>query len=147
MAQTSSGAPATPATHSTTRAQVSSVATWSTSSRAPSCPASVLRAASTGTKAWLKAPSPNTRRNRLGMRKATLKASVSALTPNTEANSTSRTRPVIREARVSRETVEADLNRDTGASVGLRKVSKAGNSAKTGTRPIMEGFAASSSDT
>jgi len=48
------------------------------------------------------------------MRKATLKASVNALTPNTEAMSTSRTRPVMREARVNRETVEADLNRDTG---------------------------------
>jgi hypothetical protein len=108
-----------------TRSPASRSAAWRRGRSAagrPPRPASVLRAASTGTKAWLKAPSPNTRRNRLGMRKATLKASVSALTPNTEANSTSRTRPVIREARVSRETVEADLSRDTGAECRARQV-------------------------
>jgi hypothetical protein len=126
MAQTSSGAPATPATHTTSSVQVSNVATWSISCRAPSSPSSALRAASTGTKAWLKAPSPKTRRNRLGMRNATLKASVSALTPKTEANSTSRTRPVIREARVSRETVEADLSRDTGAECRAREGAETG---------------------
>jgi hypothetical protein len=55
------------------------------------------------------------------MRNATLKASVSALTPKPEAKSTSRTRPVIREARVSRETVEADLSRDTEAEFRPRE--------------------------
>ncbi len=40
-----------------------------------------------------------------------------ALAPKTEAISRSRTKPVTREARVSRETVEAALNRLTGASV------------------------------
>ena len=69
------------------------------------------------TNAWLKAPSANRRRNRLGMRNATLKASVSALAPNIEAIRRSRTRPVTREARVRRETVEAALNRDTAGSV------------------------------
>jgi hypothetical protein len=45
------------------------------------------------------------------MRKATLKASVRPLTPKAEAMSQSRSSPVTREASVSRETVEADLNR------------------------------------
>jgi len=51
------------------------------------------------------------------MRKATLKASVRALAPNMDAIKRSRTRPVTREARVSRDTVEAALNRDTAGSV------------------------------
>src|SRR3982750_3124697 len=113
MAHTISGAASTPATHSRTSVQVSKVATWSISCLAPSSPCSALQAASTGTKAWLKAPSPSTLRNRLGIRKATLKAAVMALTPNTEAINRSRTRPVTREARVSRETVEEALNKDT----------------------------------
>jgi hypothetical protein len=45
------------------------------------------------------------------MRKATLKASVAALAPKAAAISCSRTRPVTRETSVSRETVEAALNR------------------------------------
>ena len=47
------------------------------------------------------------------MRNATLKASVSALAPKVEAISNSRARPVMREARVSKETIEADLKRLT----------------------------------
>ena len=117
MAHTIQGAPSTPAMHSSTSVQASKVPTWSISALAPSSPSSARVAASTGTKAWLKAPSPSTRRNRLGMRNATLKASVMALTPKTEAMSNSRTSPVMRETRVNRETVEAALNSDTGGSV------------------------------
>jgi small subunit ribosomal protein S20 len=73
------------------------------------------------------------------MRKATLKASVSALTPKTEAKSTSRTRPVIREARVSRETVEADLSRDTGASVGAAKAPPKGRIRAENRNPAYNG--------
>ena len=76
-------------------------------------PCCCLLAASTGTKAWLKAPSANRRRNRLGMRKATLKASVMALAPNIDAMSNSRPSPVMREARVSSDTVDTDLKRLT----------------------------------
>ena len=47
------------------------------------------------------------------MRKATLNASVNALTPNTEAINSSRTSPVMREASVNSETVEAALKSDT----------------------------------
>ena len=57
---------------------------------------------------WLKATSANKRLNRLGMRNATLKASVKALAPNKEAISNSRTKPVTREAKVNKETTEAD---------------------------------------
>ena len=48
-----------------------------------------------------------------GMRNATLKASVKALAPKAEAISSSRISPVMRDASVSRETMEADLNRLT----------------------------------
>jgi len=42
-----------------------------------------------------------------------LKASVMALAPKVEAIKSSRTRPVIRDKSVNRETVEADLMSDT----------------------------------
>ena len=113
IAQTSAGAAATPMTQVMISAQTSTVAIWSTIWRVASSPSFSRTPASTGTKAWLKAPSANRRRSRLGMRKATLKASVSALAPKVEATSSSRTRPVMREASVSSETREADLNRDT----------------------------------
>jgi hypothetical protein len=70
-------------------------------------------AASKGTNACENAPSANNRRKRLGMRKATLNASVAALAPKLAAMSCSRTKPVIRETRVSSETVEAALSRFT----------------------------------
>ncbi|MCY1529343.1 hypothetical protein D9M68_644800 [compost metagenome] len=120
MAQTSAGAPATPSTQVAVSAQASTVAIWSTIWRVAASPSFSRTPASTGTKAWLNAPSANSRRSRLGMRKATLNASVRALAPKVDAISSSRTSPVMREASVSRETREADLNRDTGASVTTR---------------------------
>ena len=113
MAYTSQGAAATPMMQVTSSAQVSNVATRSISSLVSSSPNCALLAASTGTKAVLKAPSANSRLNRLGMRNATLKASVRALAPKVEAINSSRTSPVMRETRVRLETVEADLKRDT----------------------------------
>lgn len=58
----------------------------------------------------------------MGVRKATLKASVMALAPNDEAISSSRTRPVMRESTVNSETVEADLKSDTAGvhALGVR---------------------------
>ena len=119
MAQTSSGAAATPTAQVSSSIQVSSVATRSISRLVSASPYCALLAASTGTKAWLNAPSANRRRNRLGIRKATLKASVMALAPNDEAISSSRTRPVTRESNVNRETVEADLKSDTAGVYAL----------------------------
>ncbi len=113
MAHTSTGAPITPSTQVKVSAQASTVAIWLTMARVASSPSFSRTPASTGTKAWLNAPSANRRRSRLGMRKATLNASVSALAPKVAAMSSSRTSPVMREARVSKETREADLNRVT----------------------------------
>ena len=113
ISQTSTGAAATPITQVSSSAQASKVATRLTSTWVAASPFWALLAASTGTNAWLNAPSANRRRNRLGMRKATLKASVMALAPNVEATSSSRTRPVIRDTSVNRETVDADLKSDT----------------------------------
>src|SRR6185369_7365101 len=110
-AQTMMGAAVTPRTQVASRAHASTVATLSISRWVAASPSLSLECASAGTKAWLNAPSPNRRRNRLGMRKATLKASVSELAQKTAAINRSRTRPVTRDARVSRETVEADLSR------------------------------------
>ena len=77
---------------------------------------SILKVAvSEDVQAWLNAPSANSRRNRLGMRNATLKASVNALAPKMEAINNSRPKPSTREARVSRDTTEADLNKLTCA--------------------------------
>ncbi|MCY1375019.1 hypothetical protein D9M69_623990 [compost metagenome] len=117
MAQTSTGAPATPSTQVSVSAQASTVAIWFTSWWVASSPSVSRAPASTGTNAWLNAPSANRRRSRLGMRKATLNASVSALAPKVAAMSSSRTRPVMRDSRVSSETREADLKSDTAVSV------------------------------
>ena len=92
---------------------VSTVAVRSITICVAASPCCALEAASTGTKAWLKAPSPKKRRNRLGMRNATLKASVMALAPKVDAIRSSRARPVMRDNKVSRETVDADLKRLT----------------------------------
>ena len=113
MAHTSQGAANTPSRLSVTTAISSTVATLLITTRVASSPCSARVAANTGTKAWAKAPSANRRRNKLGMRNATLKASVRALAPNTLAISVSRAKPVMREAKVHKDTVEADLNRLT----------------------------------
>ena len=64
-----------------------------------------------GTKACENAPSANRRRSKLGMRNATWKASVQALAPKAAAISCSRTRPVMRESKVNKETIEAARSR------------------------------------
>ena len=113
MAHTKKGAVTTPAMLKSKSDQAKSVATWSIAFFVASSPFCALLAAQTGTKAWLKAPSAKRRRNKLGIRKATLNASVSALAPKAEAMSNSLTKPVMRDARVQRETVDADLRRLT----------------------------------
>ena len=64
-----------------------------------------------GHKGLRKRPSANRRRNKFGMRNATLKASVVALAPKAAAISNSRTRPVMRDAKVSRDTMDADFSK------------------------------------
>ena len=126
--ETSNGAAITPRMQVTSSVQTRTVATLSTRRRVASSPSRSRAKASVGTNAWLNAPSPNRRRNRLGMRKATLKASVIAVAPKVAAISRSRIRPVTRDARVISETVEAALSRDTGTSVapGLRPIPQDG---------------------
>ena len=111
MTQTSTGAPTTPSTQVIARATNKTVPTALTRSWVAWSPCWVRLSARMGTKACEKAPSANRRRSRLGMRNATLKASVVALAPKAAAISSSRTRPVMRDARVSRETMDADLSR------------------------------------
>ena len=122
MAHTMKGATATPTTQVTTSAQAKTVATLSITSLVAASPFWALEAANTGTNAWLKAPSANRRRNKLGIRNATLKASVMALAPNIAAIRDSRTKPVMREARVHTDTVEADLRRLTEAEFSRSRV-------------------------
>jgi hypothetical protein len=135
--QTRIGAATTPMPQVRSSAHASTVATLLMSLRVASSPSRSLLCASAGTNAWLKAPSANRRRNRLGMRKATLKASVIAEAPNAAAISSSRSRPVTREASVRSEMVEAALNRLTGASVGPNSP----RPARRGQRAIIAGFA------
>ena len=121
ITQTSTGAASTPTTLTSSKAQASTEATRSIRAWVAMSPSLALVAAKTGTKAWLKAPSAKKRRNRLGMRKATLKASVSALAPKVEAIRSSRAIPVMRESSVSTETTEADLRRLTPRSVAASR--------------------------
>src|SRR5436190_1778539 len=100
MSHTTTGAATTPTMHVTTRTENSTVATASTSCWVASSPSAARVRASVGTKACENAPSANSRRSRLGMQKATLKASNIAPAPNTEATTTSRSRPVTRDASV-----------------------------------------------
>jgi hypothetical protein len=109
--QTTTGAPIMPRAHVTSKAQQSTVATASTKACVATSPSLARVAASNGTKACEKAPSANNRRSRFGIRNATLKASIHAPAPNSEACNTWLTRPVTREPSVSSETVDAARSR------------------------------------
>ena len=111
ISHTRTGAPTTPSTQVTSSAHSSTVATASISACVTSSPSRARLSASKGTKACENAPSANSRRSRLGMRKATLKASVITLAPKAAATICSRTSPVMRDASVSRETVDAARSR------------------------------------
>ena len=119
ISQTITGAASTPTTQVTTRKQNSTVATASTIRRVASSPSPARARASAGTKAWVNAPSPNSRRSRLGMRKATLKASSAAPAPKADAITTSRASPVTREATVNREMVDAARSKFMGPNAIL----------------------------
>ncbi len=111
MADTTHGAATMPISVIAIRAAVSSRATRSSRART-SVSERLLRACPRiGTKAWAKAPSANSRRNRLGMRKATQKASVMGPAPKARATRMSRTSPEIRDSRVKLLTVAAERNR------------------------------------
>src|SRR5699024_6436239 len=72
-------------------------ATASSNSRISRLLPRVAYSESTGMKAWLKAPSANNRRMKLGILKATKKASAPLPAPNRVATTTSRTSPMTRD--------------------------------------------------
>ena len=73
---------------------------------AESRPSPSMRLANSGMNAELNAPSPNNRRNRLGIRKPTLNASATSPDPNAQANRISRPKPSTRLMIVSPPTVK-----------------------------------------
>ncbi|MCY1247599.1 hypothetical protein D9M72_609470 [compost metagenome] len=75
-------------------------ATRDISSRSSSCERVSFTSVNTGTKAVANEPSANRRRRKLGTRKATQKASVTALVPNVVVTARSRTSPSTREIMV-----------------------------------------------
>src|SRR6185503_12281785 len=95
-----SGAMAIPSTAVASSARLSSVAVPSISERTSSGGVLFLCSASTGTKAWEKAPSANRRRSRFGKRNATKNASVARPAPNARAMMKSRAKPRMRLTRV-----------------------------------------------
>ncbi|CAK8741193.1 hypothetical protein SODG_004604 [Sodalis praecaptivus] len=64
-----------------------------------------------GTNAWEKAPSAKIRRSRLGILKATKKASLAIPAPNTRATIASRINPNTREKSVMELTAASDFNK------------------------------------
>ncbi len=105
------GAAATPSAVAARSARVNSVAARSTSSLVSESPRRVLYSERTGTKACENAPSANRRRSRLGMRKATKKASVARPAPNSLAITTSRMNPRMRDTSVMLLTVASAFSR------------------------------------
>src|SRR5258706_12960870 len=102
---TISGAAAMPSAAVTRSATKSTVETQSTSARVSSGDCLLRYSARIGTKACEKAPSPNRRRRRFGMRKATKKASVASPAPKILAMKKSRTKPSTLETSVKLLTV------------------------------------------
>ena len=86
------------------------------SSRLPSLP---IRRANKGTKPWLNAPSPSSRRSRLGSWKAQMKTSAAAEAPMTRANTISRAKPRIRLTKVSPPMVPPALRRFIAGACAL----------------------------
>ena len=89
----SQGMAAMAATVSASRTKRKTARVSSAKRRAAASPSSSRRRAKSGTKAALKAPSAKIRRNMLGKRKATKKASAAGPVPRTGAISTSRRKP------------------------------------------------------
>ena len=93
-------APIMPRAVTISRIKPSVPAVRDTSSFNSACGRVSLTSVSTGTKATENEPSANRRRMKLGMRKATQKASVAAEAPNAQAIAISRNRPRMRDTRV-----------------------------------------------
>ena len=81
------------------------LATSLTSRRAPASPFFRVSSCRVGTNAAVSAPSPSSRRNRLGKVKAVTKAEARAVVPNTAVIAISRARPSTREPIVTPDTI------------------------------------------
>ena len=92
---------------------------WAAKTRACSLPSLSRTPENSGTKAALKAPSANNRRNRLGNLKATKKASATGPAPRNAATRMSRTKPRIRLIRVKPPMVAVDLRKFMAPFVAL----------------------------
>ncbi len=101
------GAPTTPATVTPASTRPRVPARLSTKPLSSAWPRLDRYSMSTGTKAREKAPSANSRRMKLGILKATKKASVAASAPNTRAITRSRMNPRTRESKVLPPTLAA----------------------------------------
>ena len=109
--QASTGAPRVASTVSVSSAAPSVPATRSSRSRTAAWVPFSRYSASTGTNAWLKAPSANSRRKKLGSLKATKKASASPSAPMVRANTISRSSPATRDNPVMAPTIRLERRR------------------------------------
>ena len=116
------GAPKMPSSATTTSTSVSAVATWSTRVLVASCPRRFLYSARIGTNACENAPSANIRRSRLGILKATKKASVIIPAPKMRAMTASRTNPRMRESRVMLLTAARALSKFMNGPCGFARI-------------------------
>ena len=104
---TSHGVVSQPTTHRPSSTSSSVDISWRPSFHASSSPRVWWTAVKVGTNAEDIAPSANRSRSRLGMRNATLKASVAKPAPNSTAITCSRASPSTRDSRVAAPTVPA----------------------------------------
>ena len=109
MAVTMSGEKTTPAMETATRITERSVKAMLASSKASSRDFRFRYSVKTGTKETVRDPSPRSLRSRLGIRKATKKASVTIPAPKKPATTMSRMNPKTRLSIVARPTMPAAL--------------------------------------
>ena len=102
MTRTIHGAASMPRTETAQSATAVAPATARSILRKPARPSCVREEVNTGMNAVESAPSARRRRRRLGMRKATKKASVTGPAPKARATTMSRTNPRMRLRRVAR---------------------------------------------
>ena len=117
--QTNRGAARMPTTVTTARTRPRTAAVWSTKALTSQGARRARYSDNTGTKAWENPPSANRRRKKLGMRKATMKASMPAPGPNATPSTTSRISPKTRDRPVIRPTATVDLNSFCGPGFSL----------------------------
>ena len=104
---TSHGASSAPARHTSSNTKSSVISSWRPRAQAAASPPWLWVSVNVGTNADDIAPSANRSRSKLGIRKATLNASVANPAPNNVAMTCSRARPSRRDRNVAAPTVPA----------------------------------------